>query len=331
MHTPAKSIGLAVALIASGLALKLSACAEQPAFNPVIIRDPQAFSPAQIPGLIRWYSAFEYGSVAEGTRIGLSGATPLSDQSARPEAYAATATSVGSPARLRVALATRSTALGIGGGQASGVPLLQFCSASQACVGLTDSSNLRVGSSYADFANRDLTIFVTLARGSNTPQPILINQSAGNNSGVFLGYRSDTVFRFSLVGPNSTPAGAGAPIVDAVVPGYSGTPTLELWTARLATLPTASGSAPETPGLTLYRNGDPAPIATNASVSTQQATATVYPNIGSQRGDYAAFRFALGDLLIFERALTRAEQTQVETYLASRYCVTTPSFNCATP
>jgi len=116
------------------------------------------------------------------------------------------------------------------------VPTIEFCGSAAGCAGVSQSAHMRTSSSFADYAGSDLTLFVNVARANGNRNYLLVNQSSGNNTGIFLGWISSTTMRFGLNGPSGTPN------FDVTVPTYAGPPALELWTVRLN-----SGSSAEMP------------------------------------------------------------------------------------
>jgi len=248
------------------------------------------------PNLLRWFRVDEYVQTADNTALGVDNVTEISDfttaaaTSSNPPFPALSPT--GRAPMLRKTVFSR--------------PVLQFCGVNAGCSGISLNSALRVGSNYNHYAARDLTFFYVVARNSTATQHFLVNQSNGNNTGIYLGYINDTTLRFSLTGPT------GATRVSATVAGYSGTPALEILTARLDT---SAGST--LPGLRLYRNASV--VASDPAILSQQAAATTIPYIGTQRTDFDNGNFYLAETAHFTRALSEAEMCKIHRYFDQKY------------
>lgn len=241
--------------------------------------------------LVRWYRADSLPAFANGDAIGTPLLSPLDDLGGDLVPFPAVVTTSGREARLSSSLFAR--------------PTLQLCGVSSGCSGITSNSALRISSNYGTFANSDLTIVFVVARANDNVNFLLANQSAGNNTGAFMGFTSGTNFRFSVAGP------FGSPQINATIAPYSGPPTLEIWTARLDTQLTSSGL-----GMQIYRNGQL--IASQAIVSQQSSAATI-PFIGTPRNDHNSANFHFGELAVYKRALSEDELCRVHQFLSNKW------------
>lgn len=241
---------------------------------------------------LRWYRADSLVSSTEGDAVGSSALTALEDLGPTATRYNAVVTAAGREPRLRRQVFAR--------------PVLEFCGVSSSCSGISMNSHLRIGSSFATFANTDLTFVYVLARANGNTNFILANQSAGNNTGTFLGFTSNTNFRFGLAGPG------GSPQLNVTIPAYGGTPQLEIWTARLDT---QIGSS--TFGMQVFRNGTL--LGSTTTGITQQTTATTIPFIGTQRSENNSARFYFAEMAAYTRALSDTELCPLHQFLADKY------------
>lgn len=124
----------------------------------------------------------------------------------------------------------------------------------------------------------------------------LAGESQTINDNLVLGYERTDLLRQSHFGND----------LDAVVEDYTGT---EIWSLDTYFFDQHAGRA-------IYHNG--APVASDASL------ATILSNPGTTLGHFRAipsffFQGDLGDVIVFDRALTAAERLAVETALAQRY------------
>lgn len=258
-----------------------------------------AWTPKNIANLIRWYRVDSYmPSTSDGALVGNQGVSDLPDYQNVGTAYNAYSVNAAPPTDRRPSFNT----------SLFGKSVLVFCGSTTGCSGVTANTHLRTASSYADYAGTDLTIFFVGARANANKQYYFVNQSNGNNTGTFLGFTSNTTFRFGITGP-----AGGSNFVQATVSGYAAPPALEIWTGRLETADPMSALK----GLRLFRNG--AQVASNSAVISQQATATTIPYLGTQRNDNNNSQFYLGEFLVYNRALTSTELCQVHTFLNNKF------------
>lgn len=249
------------------------------------------WSVLQTPSLLRWYKADQFVQQNDGTVVGTNATNALRDHS-KTLSYSAVVTGAGREPRLRPNLFAQ--------------PVLEFCGVSGGCSGISSNSHLRTGASFAQYAGTDFTLFYVVARASMGPQYFLVNQSNGNNSGIFLGYTNNTTLRLGLSGPQ------GNPQISANVSGYMAPAALEIITARLDT----NAESP-LKGLRLYRNG--VQIAADPNVVSQQASVTTIPFIGTQRSDHNGARFYFGESATYTRALDATEICVIHRYLDQKY------------
>ena len=246
------------------------------------------WTPQKISDLFRWYKADSFKPAADQFPIGQS--------SSRWSDFSLSNQYAGMAAAGREPFYKSSGAF----------PIVQICGSAAGCSGVSQSQHLRVGSSFAEFANSDLTLFYVVARKNANVNYLLVNQSNGNNTGTFFGWVSNTQFRMGLNGPS------GSNQVTATIPVYSGSPQFEIWSGRLATV-----SNVESGGLRLYLNH--AELAANTSVTTQQVTVTTIPYVGTQRSEHAGANFDVAEIIIYKRALSSTERCQVDQYLSQKY------------
>jgi hypothetical protein len=249
------------------------------------------WTPQKINDLSRWYKADSFKPAIENLLVGQT--------SIRWSDFSLSNQYAGMAASGREPLYKNS----------GGFPVVQICGSTAGCAGVSQSQHLRIGSSFAEFANTDLTLFYVVARKNANVNYLLVNQSNGNNTGTFLGWVSNTQFRMGLNGPS------GANQVTATVPAYNGTPQFEIWSGRLGTVANV-----ENPGLRIYLNH--AEVAANAAVTTQQVTATTIPYVGTQRSEHSNAHFDVAEILVYKRALTARERCQVDRYLSQKYNLT---------
>jgi hypothetical protein len=248
----------------------------------------QSCDPTDVPELTRWYSAASYLPIADGTVVGLNGVSPWLDFGAAATPYNAYALTGREP-RIKTTLFPQ--------------PVIEICGISGGCTGtVAMNTHMRTAPSFTEYADNDLTLFVVAARANGNRNYLLSNQSIGNNTGTFLGWVSGTVMRFGLAGPGGTPA------ITATVPDYGGTPTLEVWTARLNT-----GGDTYQPGMSLYLNG--VLVGSDANVTQKPAAVTTIPYIGTQRSDHNNAHFYVADWVYFKRALPQTELEKIHAYL----------------
>lgn len=255
------------------------------------------WTPQKINDLFRWYKADSFKPLNDNILVGQS-SSRWSDFSLSNQ-YAGMATSGREPRYKNT----------------GAFPIVQICGSSAGCAGVSQNQHLRIGSSFAEFANTDLTLFYVVARKNVNVNYLLVNQSNGNNTGTFFGWVSNTQFRMGLSGPS------GANQVTATIPAYSGTPEFEIWTGRLGTVNNV-----ENPGLRIYLNH--AELAANTNVVTQQVTATTIPYVGTQRSEHSSANFEVAEIIVYKRALTSIERCQVDRYLSQKYNLTL-AVNCA--
>lgn len=242
--------------------------------------------------LFRWYRADSYLPALDGGAVGSSILTGLTDFSGDENAFTGVVTATGREPRLRLTAFSR--------------PVLQLCGVSSNCSDITMNSHLRIASSYAAFANTDLTFIFVIARANNNTQFLLTNQSAGNNTGAFLGIINGTQFRFGLSGPG------GNPQLNVAIPAYDGNPKLEIWTARLDTDASSVNF-----GMQVYRNG--AVLGSFTNNIQQQATATTIPLIGTQRNENNNSNFYFAEMATYKRALSESELCKIHQFLSDKY------------
>ncbi len=249
------------------------------------------WEPTSIANLQRWYRADSFMPLAD-QLVGVSGTSPWLDLSGGSSPYNSSA--------LAGRMPMFTTELGF--------PALRLCgvNSTATCPGVTTNQHMRIAPSFAAFSLIDLTVIYVAARANANANYLLVNQSIGNNTGVFLGWMSDTEFRFGLNGPGGTPR------ISATIPAYSGTASAEIWTARLNT-----GSDVDNMGLTLFRNGTV--VASDTTVTTKSPTATTIPYIGTQRSDQNNAKFYVSEVLVYWRALSSAELTRLHQYLQAKY------------
>ncbi len=251
------------------------------------------WAPSTISNLIRWYRADSYMPIADDTTVGVNTVSNWTDLS--PSAYNSYAANGREPKIYTSAFIK---------------PAIRICGKSTltGCTGITNNQHLRIASSFDTFATTDLTLIYVAARANSKVNYLLVNQSNGNNTGTFLGWTSNTQMRFGLAGPG------GSPNLNATVPAFNGTPTPEIWMARLN-----SGSSTDGLGMQLYLNNSL--LASNATV-TQQSSQVTIPYIGTQRNDHNDAQFYVFEVILYNRALSPSEQCSVQSYLAAKYGLT---------
>ncbi len=252
-----------------------------------------SWTPASTSGLLRWYKADSLMPLSDDVIVGESGSTPVKDLSRNAAAYDATASTNREP------LFYASTSF-------SSRPLLRFCGGLTTCSPTSLNEHLRIGSTYADFAATDFTLFIVAARANASSNYYVSNQIAANNTGIFLGYTSNTNLRFSLAGPGGTPS------LNLARPAYSGSPALEILTARLDT----NALSPQ-PGMQIYLDGGLA--IDDSSVSVTQASAVTLPYLGTSRNENNSSSFYVGEFLFYTRALDSAELCAIHSYLNVKF------------
>ena len=152
------------------------------------------------------------------------------------------------------------------------------------------------------YANTDYTIFMVEGRRSTKANNyILIGSTASGNQNLHYGYRSDTAFTHAQYAND----------YDMAVAGY-GTQEFHIWASTL--------NSAEAQGRRTYRDGvymGKRDVTTPMS-SYRGATLGTWPNQG---------RYFAGDIaeyIVFDRALSPAEQNLVGAYLAEKYGMDTP-------
>lgn len=250
------------------------------------------WTPAKVNSLFRWYKADQFLPKESNVVVGQS-SSPWLDLSMSSDFFNSTAAANREPRFLK---------------QMFSQPTLRICGVSGGCSA-TSNQHLRIASSYASFANTDFTIYYVVARASSTANFLLVNQSNGNHTGTFMGWISNTQFRVGLAGPSSGPS------VTVNIPGYSGVPQLEIWSARLNT-----GSDPVDRSLRVSRNNQI--LASDSSIQSQQATAVTIPYIGTQRSDHNGAHFYISEVIIYKKAVSNSENCEIQKYLSSKHEVT---------
>jgi hypothetical protein len=178
---------------------------------------------------------------------------------------------------------------------------LKFCNLG-AGLGCLDTTHdrLKIANSYNDFAlkNSDFTVIIVTGRGNSNANHLISSNST--TAGLFMGWTNNTNFKIGVDGVS------GAQAMNVTVSGFS-EEKWEIWTAKLDT---EIGSL--TPGLSLFKNG--VLVGLNSGFTAKITATTQIPYLG-----YTTSKLAIGEVMIYNKALNEEEIIKIETYLKQKY------------